>query len=78
MPEIIIYGRAACHLCDEMQARVAAACASRGLELRTVDVDSDVKLARRFGPFVPVLVVDGEEICHYHLDEAALTRALAD
>ncbi len=41
------------------------------------DVDSDVELATRYGERIPVLVADGEEICHYHLDHAALDAYFA-
>jgi hypothetical protein len=42
-----------------------------GLEI--VDVDSDPDLVRRYGKRVPVLVCDGREFCHYHLDTVVIT-----
>jgi len=68
-----LYGRAYCHLCEEM----AQALRSRGLAFEEFDVDADPALEARLGELVPVLTLeDGTEICHYRLDEAALAAAL--
>jgi len=75
---LLLYGRAWCHLCEDM------AVALRGLQdeldfaFEILDVDADPVLEARFGERVPVLVAaDGSEVCHYHLDEAALRERLA-
>jgi hypothetical protein len=47
-----------------------------GFGLHVVDVDGDAALVRRYDARVPVLSLDGREICHYRLDEAALRDAL--
>jgi glutaredoxin len=68
-----LYGRAYCHLCEDM----ARALRSLGVDFDECDVDSDPGLEDRFGELVPVLTLaDGTEICHYRLDEQALRRAL--
>lgn len=55
-----------------MVARLHELQAKSPFRLEVVDVDSDATLATRYGERVPVLVADGEEICHYHLDPIAL------
>jgi len=46
-------------------------------DIEVVDVDSHPALEAKWGDKVPVLL-DGEiEICHYHLDVAALDARLA-
>ena len=75
-PRVTLYSRAGCHLCELMLEAVRAACADRGVMLEVVDVDTDPVLVARHGARVPVLAVDGREICHFHLDEAALRAAL--
>jgi len=56
---------------------MASALRARGLEFVEVDVDNDPLLEQRWGELVPVLLDEqGREICHYHLDEAALDQAL--
>lgn len=67
--------RAYCHLCDEM--RSALAVHAGDIAVDEVDVDADSALEARWGAFVPVLLADGHELCHYRLDTAALAAMLA-
>lgn len=71
---LVLYGRTYCHLCEDM----AKALRDRGVAFVEIDVDRDPALEDRWGMLVPVLAdAQGREICHYHLDEGALSRALA-
>jgi hypothetical protein len=49
-------------------------------EIKLVDVDSDAALESRYGEWVPVLMADSEqrELCHYFLDEPAVTAFLVE
>lgn len=69
---LILYGRSWCHLCDDMLAALEPLRAQYGFEIEVVDVDADPALEARFGELVPVLWADGRELCHYHLDAAAV------
>ncbi len=64
--------RAYCHLCDDMRAALATHAA--GVRVDELDVDADPALEARWGAFVPVLLADGQELCHYRLDAGALRR----
>jgi hypothetical protein len=56
---------------------MASALRARGVAFIEVDVDADPVLEERYGQLVPVLVApDDTEICHYFLDDSALTRIL--
>ena len=69
--------REECGLCEEFQAELSAAAATRRLpEVELVDVDSDPELRRRHGLDVPVLLLDGERVCAHRLDLAELDRLL--
>jgi hypothetical protein len=59
-----------------MLGALASECRDESLSVEVVDVDEDAGLRERFGSRVPVLCLDGREICHYHLDVPALRRAL--
>jgi len=49
-----------------------------GLGFEEFDVGADAALESRYGARVPVLTdAAGVEICHYHLDQAALQARLA-
>lgn len=69
---LTVYGREDCHLCHDMIADLEAFQPEYRFALEVVDVDEDETLERRYGHLVPVLAGNGEEICHYHLDPAAL------
>ena len=74
-----LVGRSWCHLCDDMLAALHASMARTGLPytVEVIDVDADPALVARYDELVPVLLADGAELCHYHLDEAALQAHLA-
>ena len=73
--------RAYCHLCDDMRAALAPIARSANATIVEIDVDTDPALEARFGERVPVLlaggVEDGRELCHYTLDRARVSAALA-
>ena len=73
---LTVYGRAYCHLCDEMVAALTALQAEHAFTLEVVDVDADPALEARYDERVPVLVCDGAEICHHFLDRDRLKQAL--
>jgi hypothetical protein len=74
-PGLTLLGRSYCHLCEAMLAAVHQA--FPGEKVTEIDVDSDAGLEARYGELVPVLMLDGIEVCHYHLDGAALSERLA-
>ncbi|MCE5182471.1 MAG: glutaredoxin family protein [Betaproteobacteria bacterium] len=69
---LTVYVREHCHLCHEMVAAIEALQPVYAFDLEVIDVDEDMALEQRYGNLVPVLTANGEEICHYHLDLAAL------
>ncbi|HVW65947.1 MAG TPA: glutaredoxin family protein [Nitrosospira sp.] len=71
---LTLYGRQHCHLCHEMIAALEELQARLPFRFDIVDIDRDEELRSRYNALVPVLVGNGEEICRYHLDQAALTR----
>jgi hypothetical protein len=76
LPDLVLYGRAGCHLCDEMQAGLADLLRERGLSFRVIDVDSDPALGECYGHLLPVLTLGDEMICHYFLDPQAVLKRL--
>jgi len=73
---LVLYTRAGCHLCDEMLAQAQPVAERHGLVIDPVDIDTDFDLSVRYNARIPVLALDGEEICHHFLDRDALERAL--
>jgi len=66
-----LFGRAYCHLCEEM----AAALRRLGVDFEEIDVDSDPRLDERYGADVPVLQMeDGKELCRHRLTPEAIRQ----
>lgn len=74
---LTVYGREYCHLCHDMVVALEALQPIHGFRLEVVEVDEDEALEARYGEWVPVLVADGEQLCHYRLDAAALAAYFA-
>ena len=75
--KLILYGRAWCHLCHDMQAQLEALREAHGFDLEVVDVDADEALEERLGDLIPVLEHEGRELARYRLDTAAFTAWLS-
>jgi len=68
--------RAGCELCEEMLAELQLFCAGRDVSIELVDVDSDPKLKSRYGLKIPVLLLEGEPVCHARFDATEVARLL--
>lgn len=59
VPDVTLYTRHGCHLCDEAHTFLAGEQRRAGFRLDVVDVDADSALLHRFGQDVPVIAVAG-------------------
>lgn len=71
-----LYTREGCHLCDELLVAAAPILQRYDAAVERVDIDADPSLRRRYDLSIPVLALDGREICRHRLDAAALEQAL--
>jgi glutaredoxin len=69
---VVIYERPGCHLCDDARAILDRV----GEPYRSVDIESDDELFKRYLERIPVVAVDGEEAFEYVVDESALRARL--
>jgi glutaredoxin len=76
MPTVDLYGRDGCHLCDDARAQLAALQAELGFELNDIDIEADDDLHRRYLERIPVVVLDGEHLFDFFVDEAVLRDRL--
>ena len=76
MPEVTLFGKPGCHLCDEARDLVRRVCDGRAVELREIDITLDPTLNREYGERIPVLVLNGEELFEYFVDEGVLVERL--
>lgn len=61
-----------CHLCHDLLAQLRPLAAELGWSVRVFDVDQDPELEARWDELVPVVLAGEDELCHYHLDIAAV------
>ncbi|HRP94929.1 MAG TPA: glutaredoxin family protein [Rhodocyclaceae bacterium] len=67
-----VMSRQWCHLCHDLLEQLAPIAAELGWSVEVFDVDEHPELEARWDELVPVLLVGETELCHYHLDEAAV------
>jgi glutaredoxin len=73
----ILYSRPGCALCEEMLAALAALPECRGASVEVLDVDGDAHARSKYGHKIPVLLFNGELVCHGHFDADEVHKALA-
>ena len=70
--EILFYFREECDLCEQMdfELREYISTFHPGSDIRVSmrDVDDDRQWHDKYSEYVPALVVNGEQICHYFFD----------
>ena len=77
MPQVTLYTRAGCHLCEVAREAILPVCADTGSGYAEVDVDADPEDRAEYGDRVPVIVVDGVEHGYFEVDPERLRRALS-
>jgi len=76
MPTVTVYSRPNCGLCDELKQQLEALRADAEFEWREVDIDQDADLRRRYNDAVPVVAVDGVEVCRHRLNASKFLESL--
>lgn len=77
MPDVVVYSRPGCHLCEEAFAQIVAF-HEEGyrFNLHEIDIESNDLLLRRYLERIPVVEVDGLEVSELVLDRAAVKARL--
>ena len=77
-PQVILYTRAGCHLCDQaLDGLLALRSTGYAFDLHEIDIDSDDALHRRLVERIPVIEMDGIDVCELFFDPDALISRLA-
>ena len=71
-PQVLLFTRTGCHLCDEAEAILIR----HGLSPQKLDVDANPELRERYDTCVPVVVIDGKERFRGQVNEVLLKRLL--
>ncbi|HEY7836782.1 MAG TPA: glutaredoxin family protein [Solirubrobacteraceae bacterium] len=75
-PVITVYSTPDCHLCKDALATLGAMQAELGFELTELDITTDERLHRAYFERIPVVLLDGEELCEYFVQEALVRERL--
>jgi thiol-disulfide isomerase/thioredoxin len=74
--EFILYGKFDCHPCKVMLLSLKQLNKTYPFEIRTIDIRDEPLLVEQYGPRIPVLMANGEELCHLTLDDEKVTSYL--
>jgi glutaredoxin len=75
-PQITVYSKPDCHLCDDAMAVLRRLQGEHSFELTELDITQDERLHRAYFERIPVIAIDGEELCDYFVDEALVRERL--
>jgi hypothetical protein len=73
---IVVYTQPGCHLCVEAMGDLRRLQGELRFGLRECDIDGDEALLRAYFERIPVVVLDGEELFDFHVDETVLRERL--
>ena len=76
--QLTIFGRPACHLCEEMAQQLEVLAKELEIHICHVDIDDNPTLADKLNDLVPLLMHDDRELSRYRLNLPALRAYLAE
>jgi glutaredoxin len=76
MRVVTIYSKPDCELCREAEAVIRQVATRRRFRFEKKNVLEDPALLEQFGSFIPVVLVDGQEVARHRLTSFALETAL--
>ena len=77
MPQVVLYTRPGCHLCDEVRQQLDALGSELAFSVDEVNIESEPALRVRYGHDVPVVTVEGREAFRHRFDGPGLRKLLA-
>ena len=75
-PQVVLYGRSGCCLCDDARIILERVRHDTPFSLTERDIDSDDRLLRAYLERIPVVTIDGTEAFSLFVDEPELRRRL--
>jgi glutaredoxin len=76
-PRVVLYKAGGCHLCAEAERKLAELRAELGFELERIEIDGDDELEARYRELIPVVEIDGEQVCTYYVQAEPFRRRFA-
>ncbi len=75
-PEVVLYTRAGCHLCEEAKELLLELRQRAVFDLREVDIDQDPELRQRYNDEVPVIFIHGRKAFKYRIEPRQFLKRL--
>ena len=73
---VTVYSKPDCHLCAEAMTVLRRLQRELGFALEELDITVDEALHRKYFERIPVILLDGEELCEYNVSEALVRERL--
>ena len=77
IPTVTLYTRPGCHLCEVVKEQLEAVRRELDFHIEERDIDKERALRERYNDDIPVVAVNGLEICNHRLDAAKFRDALS-
>jgi glutaredoxin len=76
MVSVTLYSKPDCHLCEQAMSVLRRVQDELEFALEERDITGDEALHRAYFERIPVVALDGQELCEYFVDEALLRERL--
>ena len=76
VPEVVLYGRSGCHLCDVAESTLADLAGNLSFSLTKILIDGDKDLEYKYGEQVPVITINGKVHDFFRVDPERFTQAI--
>jgi glutaredoxin len=76
MTLLTVYSKPDCHLCADAMRTLRRLQQELGFALRELDITAEETLHRAYFERIPVVTLDGEELCEYVVEEALVRERL--
>ena len=76
MPHLLVYSKPGCHLCEDAVRVLTHLQAEMPFTLEEVNIEDDPALFAKYDEQIPVILLDGEFLFEYAVDEDILRQKL--
>ena len=73
---VTVYSKPDCHLCADAMRTLRRLQQELGFALRELDITAEETLHRAYFERIPVIALDGEELCEYNVSESLIRERL--
>ena len=76
IPEVVIYSRRGCHLCDAAEAIVREVNKEIPFDLKVIYIDGNATLEKEYGEEVPVTLINGKRHDYFKVNRERFIEAV--